>query len=169
MLKKTINSIDKYLFKLLANDGRVSFSDLAQKLSITTPTARGRVKALVKAGILRISGFIDLSTVPDLTVAIVGINIESKDNMDVTLEKLTEMEEVHWAAVVTGHYDIIAEVVVTDGMQGLYNFTCNSLPVLTPKVDSETFIIMKSKNKLLGWKEGLNSWINSTSKSTLSE
>ena len=86
-------------------------------LEVTTPTVRSRMKALIKAGILRVAGLVNLSAVPELTTALIGINIESRGQLSSQLEKLTSLKPVHWAVVVTGRFDVIAEVIVKGGME----------------------------------------------------
>ena len=49
--------------------------------------------------------------------ALVGLNIQSHGKLDQILEKVSRLDNVTWAAVVTGRYDIFAEVVVTGGTQ----------------------------------------------------
>jgi hypothetical protein len=71
---------------------------------------------------LRVAGLVNLSAVSELTTALIGINIESRGQLSIQLEKLTALEPVHWAAVVTGRFDVIAEVIVRDGTEGLYRF-----------------------------------------------
>ena len=43
------------------------------------------------------------------------------------VEALAALDDVNWAAVVTGRYDIIVEVVTAEGMTGLYDFLNVSL------------------------------------------
>ena len=49
--------------------------------------------------------------------------------------------------MVTGRYDIIAEVVTTDGMNGLYEFLNISLQKLGGIQSSEMFVVMKASHK----------------------
>ncbi|MGD9289780.1 MAG: Lrp/AsnC family transcriptional regulator [Desulfobacterales bacterium] len=60
---------------------------------------------------------------------------------------LDSLDNVTWAAVVTGRYDIFAEVVVSGGTQDLYRFTTEIIPKVGNVVKSETFVIIKSRPK----------------------
>ena len=102
MLKPNLDHLDKNLIRLLTADGRLPTAHIAEQLDVTTPTIRSRMKALTKAGILRVAGLVNLSAVPELTTALIGINIESRGQLSEQLEKLTALKPVHWAAVVTG-------------------------------------------------------------------
>ena len=73
-----LDNLDKNLIRLLKQDGRVSTANIAKKLEVTTPTVRSRMRALIEAGMLRVAGLVNLSTAPELTTALIGINIESR-------------------------------------------------------------------------------------------
>jgi Lrp/AsnC family transcriptional regulator for asnA, asnC and gidA len=156
--KLNLDHLDKNLIRLLKQDGRVTTAHIANTLEVTTPTVRSRMKALVKAGILRVAGLVNLSAVSELTTALIGINIESRGQLSIQLEKLTSLEPVHWAAVVTGRFDVIAEVIVRDGMEGLYRFTSVELPTIGRVTHCETFVVMRSSKKWMLPPSGLKAW-----------
>ncbi len=54
-----ITSTDKKIIHLLQNDGRASFSDIAQHLGITPPTAAKRVKDMLTKGTITIRGILN--------------------------------------------------------------------------------------------------------------
>jgi Lrp/AsnC family transcriptional regulator, regulator for asnA, asnC and gidA len=156
--KLNLDTLDKNLIRLLKQDGRVTTAQIATKLEVTTPTVRSRMKALIQAGILRVAGLVNLSAVPELTTALIGINIESHGQLSSQLEKLTSLKPVHWAAVVTGRFDVIAEVVVPDGTEGLYRFTSVDLPTIGRVTHCETFVVMRSGRKWMLTPDGLQEW-----------
>ncbi len=158
MSKPILDKLDKNLIRLLKLDGRVPTAHIADKLGITTPTVRSRMKAMVKAGILRVAGLVNLSTVSGLTTALIGINIESRGQLSNQLEKLTSLKPVHWAVVVTGRFDVIAEVIVQGGMEELYTFTSVDLPTIGRVTHCETFVVMRASRKWMFKPEGLEDW-----------
>jgi DNA-binding Lrp family transcriptional regulator len=85
--KLNLDHLDKNLIRLLKQDGRVTTAHIANTLEVTTPTVRSRMKALVKAGILRVAGLVNLSAVSELTTALIGINIESRGQLSRTTGK----------------------------------------------------------------------------------
>ena len=122
--------------------------------TITISVAAGR-SALVRAGILHVAGLVNPSAASGLTTALIGINIESRGQLAQQLEKLTSMKQVHWAVVVTGRFDIIAEVVVKGGMEDLYTFTSVDLPAVGRVTHCETFVVMRSSRKWIFLPDGL--------------
>jgi DNA-binding Lrp family transcriptional regulator len=56
--------------------------------------------------------------------------------------------------VVTGRYDIIAEVVCVKGKDELYQFTTKTILKIANVVRSETFIMLQSRHNWLCLPEG---------------
>ena len=158
MPEKAIDSLDKKIVCLLTEDGRIPVGDIAARLGVTAPTIRSRIGSLIHSGILRIAGLLNASKLKGLTTAIIGICLERQQLLDEKVEQISNLRQVHWAAVVTGHYDIIVEVVLPDGMPGLYQFLTEDLPRLGDIRSSESFVVMKAKHKWIlipKWEETL--------------
>ncbi len=149
MKKKTLDSLDNKIIRLLTGDGRMPVGDMAARLNVTAPTIRSRINNLEKSGMLKVSGIIDPNQHPQMITALVGMNIQSHGKMNQILEKIARLPNVVWAGVVTGRYDIIAEVVCVRGKEELYKFTTDTILKIGNVVKSETFIIMKSRHNWL--------------------
>jgi Lrp/AsnC family transcriptional regulator for asnA, asnC and gidA len=146
MGKKTLDSMDNKIIRLLCEDGRMSVGDMAKRLHVTTPTVRSRLKSLEETGLLKVCGLIDPDRQPEVTTALVAMSIRSGGKMDQILKKIADLDNVMWAAVVSGRYDIIAEVAFKGGTVELYRFTTETILKMANVVRSETFVVMKSRN-----------------------
>ncbi|MBW1919549.1 MAG: Lrp/AsnC family transcriptional regulator [Deltaproteobacteria bacterium] len=147
MKNDKLDALDKKLAALLVRDGRISAGKAADLLEITPPTVRSRIENLVSSGVLRISGLLNAAKVRELNIALVGICLESHRELDQKIEQISKLSRIHWAAVVTGRFDIIAEVVTPEGIEGLYRFLTQDLPRVGGIRSSESFMVMKSKRK----------------------
>ena len=58
MGKTNLDALDNEIVRLLTKDGRMSIGELANKLDVTAPTVRKRIKDLEKKGIFKVSGLI---------------------------------------------------------------------------------------------------------------
>lgn len=141
-----VDALDKGIIANLVLDGRISLSELAEKTGISRPTAASRLRALAHDGVVRVAGVVDAFRVPGLTVALVGLTVD-KHRLDEKVEQIAGLPEVTWAAVVTGRYDIFAEIVTEDGMSGLYDFLNVSLRDVGGINSSEMFVVMKAKDR----------------------
>ena len=154
-MKKVLDELDRRLVGLLTNDGRMSVGDVANCLGVSAPTVRSRIKSLEQMGLLKISGLIDPAKHQDFTTALVGLNIISQGKLPEVLKKLEQLENISWAAVVTGRYDIMAEVVFKGEMDELYRITSIDIPKVGNVVKSETFVVMKSNSKWVSLPRGI--------------
>lgn len=145
-MKRGLDALDKALIGTLFDDGRLSVSEIAARLGSSTPTVRGRLRQLLASGVLRVAALVSASDTPELTIGIVGLSLDHYD-LDGMVERLAALDVVNWAAVVTGRYDIIAEVATTDGMNGLYDFLNISLQKLGGIQSSEMFVVLKASRK----------------------
>jgi len=146
MKQKEIDALDKAMLAALSGDGRMALQDVGQALGVTNPTVRSRLKTLEQTNILKVSGLVDTSLLDGLVTALIGITLD-KYNLQEKLEQISSLEGVNWAAVVTGRYDVIVEMISTQGMAGLYDFLNEKLDKLGGIKSSETFVVMKAQRK----------------------
>ena len=156
-MRESLDSTDRRLAKLLSSDAQESVNRLADKLELSPPTVRSRLRALIDRNVLRIVGLLNLSERPELISAIVGINANSQGRLDELSQTISELPFVSSVSIVTGRFDLIVEVLVAGDVQDLYRFTSELLPgVADPGVisRSETFVVMKSHNKWVNLSKG---------------
>ena len=155
MDKTNLDTLDNEIIRLLTENGRMPIGEMAKKLNVTSPTIRNRIKDLEKNGIFKVSGLIDPSKHREMITALVAMSIKSDGKLDKILDKIAQLPNVVWAGVVTGRYDIIAEVVCVRGKDELYRFTTNTILKIGNVVRSESFIIMKSRHNWLCLPKGV--------------
>lgn len=156
---KNLDDQDKNLIRLLSEDGRMPVKNLVQKLNISNPTINSRMKNLIKSGVLKIAGLVDIFSTKGLIMALVAIRVKDDSKLDETLALISELDDVHSAIAVTGRFDIFAEVVFAGEIEALYDFMSQKLPALENIGSSESFVVMKAKKKWLLLPSGLiNRW-----------
>jgi Lrp/AsnC family transcriptional regulator, regulator for asnA, asnC and gidA len=153
--KINLDTLDNEIIRLLTEHGRMPIGEMAKKLKVTSPTIRNRIKDLEKSGVFKVSGLIDPNKHQEMITALVTMSIKSDGKMDQILKKIGQLANVAWVGVVTGRYDIIAEVVCIGGKDELYRFTTETILKMGNVVRSETFIIMKSRNNWLRLPDGV--------------
>jgi Lrp/AsnC family transcriptional regulator for asnA, asnC and gidA len=155
MDKANLDTLDNEIIRLLTENGRMPIGEMSKRLNVTPPTIRSRIKNLEKEGLLKVSGIINPNHHPQMITALVAMSIRSHGKMDQILDKIAQLPNVAWAGVVTGRYDIIAEVICVKGKEELYRFTTNTILKIGNVVRSETFILMRSKNNWLCLPKGV--------------
>jgi len=153
--KTKLDILDNKIIRLLTDNGRMPIGEMAQKLDVTAPTVRNRLKELEKKGIFKVSGLIDPSRYREMITALVAISVRTDGKLEQILDRIVNLPNVVWAGVVSGRYDIIAEVICEQGNDELYQFTTETILKMGNIIRSETFIIMKSKQNWLCLPEGV--------------
>ncbi|MDZ4169668.1 MAG: Lrp/AsnC family transcriptional regulator [Coriobacteriia bacterium] len=153
-MRKPITALDKKLIGLFAADGRLPLAEAASMAGVSRPTVTSRVKALVDGGVLRFAALVDASRAGGLTVGLVGVKLDGH-RLEETVTRIADLDDVSWAAVVTGRYDIIAQIVTEGGMDGLYDFVNTGLDSVGGIASSEMFVVMKATGKWSSLPPGL--------------
>lgn len=161
-MKTALDLTDRRLAAALAEDGQASAGELAERLGVSGPTVRSRLKNLLRSGMVRVAGLIDPFRVKGLTVALVGLSLTSHKQLDEKLEQIAALPNVNWAAVVTGRYDILVEIVVSDDMADLYAFLDQDLSQVGGIGTSESFVVMKAKRKWIPLPRGARTWFTAS-------
>ncbi len=142
---KRIDDTNKAIIKQL-QDGRKPFSAIAEELGITENTVRARVNKLVDEGVLTISGEIDPEQIPGLEVVFMGIKLSTMDLQEKAREFL-RLRGVVSVAVVTGRYDLIAQLVLCeDENLSLLQFFSSELKKVSDVLSVETYVVYRSFN-----------------------
>ena len=119
MVKKIaeIDELDLKILKLLEENGRLAFMDIAKKLRLSESTIRKRVQALKENGVIkRFTVEIDPAKIGLNTVAIVGIDVDPPKLLEVA-QKLCDFKEIRCVATSTGDHMIMTEIWTKDGRE----------------------------------------------------
>ncbi len=108
------NNLNREIVKLLQNDGRRPYKEMATALGVSEGTVRNRVKSMQKAGALRIVALVDPTEVRYQADAIVGVKVASNHSVDQVAKRLGKSPDVVYILWVTGRYDLLVEIVTND-------------------------------------------------------
>ncbi|MEM2947335.1 MAG: Lrp/AsnC family transcriptional regulator [Candidatus Bathyarchaeia archaeon] len=112
-----MDELDLKILKLLEEDGRLTFMDIAKKLRLSESTIRKRVQALKENGVIKkFTVEIDPAKIGLNTVAIVGIDVDPPKLLEVS-QKLCEFKEIRCVATSTGDHMIMTEIWTKDGRE----------------------------------------------------
>ena len=105
------NELNRGIIQALRIDGRMAFSEIAQKLNVSEGTIRNRVNAMKTSGVLHIAAITDESAQEYRTEAMLGIRVSSGHDPAVTAARLSEIVDIVYVTWVSGRYDLLIEVV----------------------------------------------------------
>lgn len=141
-----LDSVDQYIIESMRQDGRIAFAQIAQQLNVSPGMIRVRYNRLVEAGILKVVAVTNPLRMGYKTMAMIGIRTEGEKMLQVA-EQVAAFDEVIYLIVVSGRYDIIAEVVCRDHAD-LLRFLTEKLYKVEGVRVSESFMHLKIQKEV---------------------
>jgi Lrp/AsnC family transcriptional regulator, leucine-responsive regulatory protein len=110
-----MDASDRQILALLVEDGRRTYDDIAQRVSLSPPAVKRRLDKLRSGGTLRgFTAVIDHEALGDRTEALIELFFAPGTRLDEVAETLRRYPEVVEAWSVTGEADAIARVRTHD-------------------------------------------------------
>lgn len=143
------NDLNREIVKMLQNDGRRPYKEMATALGVSEGTVRNRVKSMQKAGALRIVALVDPTEVRYQADAIVGVKVASNHSVDQVAKRLGKSPDVVYILWVTGRYDLLVEIV-TNHLHKFHEFLESEIHLQPDIASSEVMSGLKNfKNQFL--------------------
>jgi Lrp/AsnC family transcriptional regulator for asnA, asnC and gidA len=136
-----LDEIDRQIISILQRDGRASFAEIAQQLNVSAGMIRVRYNRLTEMGVIRVVGITNPLRMGYQTMALIGIKVECNKLVEIANE-VAALDEVIYLIIVSGAYDIIAEVVCRD-QNHLLQFLTERLYKIKGVRESESFMHLK--------------------------
>jgi Lrp/AsnC family transcriptional regulator for asnA, asnC and gidA len=136
-----MDEIDHQIISILQKDGRVPLAQIANQLNVSAGMIRVRYNRLAEMGVFRVVAITNPLRMGFQTMALVGINADGKDLLEIA-DKIASLEEVIYLIIVSGSYDIIAEIVCRD-QDHLLQFLTERLYKIEGVRESESFMHLK--------------------------
>ncbi|ALV63846.1 Transcriptional regulator, AsnC family [Thermococcus sp. 2319x1] len=135
-----LDETDKNILRLLQEDGRMSYSEIARRIGIPESTVRLRVKKLIEEGVIRkFAALINPFKAGYNIVAFIAVDIEP-NKIKRAVEELSKLPEVDVLGIATGAHDVLMQVTVKD-LQELENFLIEKLGKIEGIKSTETSIL----------------------------
>ncbi len=162
-----MDNLDLNIAKLLTEDVRMSFKEIASRLDISEPTARNRAKRLIEEGKIHLKALVSPDEFPELIVAFVGVKTASKPSS--SLVEIYKIPSVIYAVNTLGRYDIIACVVAKSRESLAYTMTeelCGEGICDIKLLSSETHVALYNRNLLIPAESVINAMLEDLDKKT---
>jgi Lrp/AsnC family transcriptional regulator, regulator for asnA, asnC and gidA len=125
-------------------EGRKSFKKIADALDVTENTVRSRVNKLCAEGILDFTGNIDPESLKGHRLLYLGVKLTDLD-ISRKGDDFSRLPGVLSAAIVTGRYDPILQVLLNDNFN-LLEFITEHVAKIEGVQTVESFIVYKGYN-----------------------
>ena len=145
-LFENLDEVDHYIIEAMREDGRVAFAQIAQKLNVSPGMIRVRYNRLAELGILKVVAVTNPLLMGYSTMAMIGIRTDGERMLEVA-EKVSAFNEVIYLIVVSGRYDIMAEVVCRDHAD-LLRFLTEKLYKVDGVRETESFMHLRIQKEV---------------------
>jgi Lrp/AsnC family transcriptional regulator for asnA, asnC and gidA len=130
MTHHQLDALDEKILKLIANNARIPFLEVARECNVSGAAIHQRIQKLTNLGVIKGSEFIiDNTKVGYETCAYIGLFLKSPGQFDVVTKALEEIPEVVECHYTTGKYDLFIKIYAKNN-QHLLNVIHNKLQPL---------------------------------------
>lgn len=111
MAYQRLDKLDKQILRLIAEDARIPFLEVARACNVSGAAIHQRIQKLTHLGILKGSQFvIDPEKIGYETCAYIGLNLKNPENFDSVVEELKNIPEVVECHYTTGDFDMFIKI-----------------------------------------------------------
>jgi Lrp/AsnC family transcriptional regulator for asnA, asnC and gidA len=140
-LAPELDEIDQAIVEALRRDGRRAFVQIAARLKVSPGMIRQRYNRLVKSGALKVVAISNPIHRGIKTMALIGIRTDGNQMLEVAAA-VARLKEVVYLVVVSGRFDIVAEVFCRDH-EDLLKFITEKLYTIPGVRETESFMHLK--------------------------
>lgn len=148
-MARSVTPTDRAIIRLLQRNARISYAELSRATDIPESTVRRRMERLQQRGIIQFA----MLAAPDK----LGYEIRAMIGLRVELQKLSEiantlnaLDEVTFAAFLTGSFDVMIQVVV-QSQEALVRFLTEKVARIDGVGSSETFVMPWVMKPITSW------------------
>jgi DNA-binding Lrp family transcriptional regulator len=130
VLIRGIDEIDNRLVNLLLEDGRMSYSDLAERVGLSRTAVKTRVAALERSGVIKgYRAMVDPQAAPEMMIFVMNIETRAED-FEECKRIFTEASETVTIVQTTGNCHLVAICLAPDirTMRAFVNRIYNEVP-----------------------------------------
>ncbi len=110
----TLDKLDFQILSFLQEDGRMSFTVIADKLNVSIGTVRTRFNKLIEDGTVNIIGRVDPDKVGFRCYAHIAVFVRPATLKEKVAQKISKLPEVSFLAMTSGDYDLEVDVMCRD-------------------------------------------------------
>ena len=111
MASQKLDKLDKQILRMIAEDARVPFLEVARACNVSGAAIHQRIQKLNSLVIIKGSKFIiDPEKIGYETCAFIGLNLRNPENFDSVVKRLKDIPEVVECHYTTGDFDLFIKI-----------------------------------------------------------
>lgn len=144
-----VDETDRDIIRILQEDGRRSFADIAAELKLAPSTVQQRTNRLIESGVLKIRGVTDNEIMGINVTANIAIKADGTRLRQVA-DEIAKFPEVSYVVICTGTYDLLIEVGCRDN-DHLLSLLSDKLAKVKGVREMETFVYLRIVKNTYQW------------------
>lgn len=115
MALQKLDRLDRQILKLIADDARIPFLEVARACNVSGAAIHQRIQKLTSIGLLKGSQFVIApEKIGYETCAFIGLNLKNPEDFDKVVEELKKIPEVVECHYTTGNFDMFIKIYATN-------------------------------------------------------
>jgi len=111
MEKYTLDALDKKILKMIAENARIPFLEVARECNVSGAAIHQRIQKLIKTGVIKGTQFqFDPEKMGYETCAYIGLFLKDPSSFDDVVEQLEHIPQVVECHYTTGGYDLFIKL-----------------------------------------------------------
>ncbi|MCF8302203.1 MAG: Lrp/AsnC ligand binding domain-containing protein [Bacteroidales bacterium] len=140
-----IDNLDKKILKLLTQDARLPFLEVARKCNVSGAAVHQRINRMMESGIITGSHFAaDPKALGFSTLAFIGIqvNLTTERTHEEVFERIAKIPEIVECHHITGKYSLLIKIYARNN-EDLKRIIIEKIQSIVEVVSTETFISLE--------------------------
>lgn len=144
-----LDSLDSEIIKLLQQDGRMPYREIARQIGVSEGTVRFRAGRLFQSGAITVIAIPDPFRLGYRILAFTLLKVDP-DRQEHVIKALTAWDEVTYVSSCTGRADIYMQIVCRDH-DHLWDLLYQRIPEIGGVKETETFMELKMHKVSYGY------------------
>lgn len=145
----TLDELDRAILRLLREDGRRSYADIARAVGVSQPTVRQRLDRIVDSGAAYVTVRVNPAAIGFPVDAVICLKVSGRNVREVG-EQIAAMENVAYVGYLIGYYDIQVEAFLRDN-DHLFQFVTEEVSTIEGVASVETWMVMRTQKFNYKW------------------
>lgn len=142
-----LDEVAKQIIEQLQQDGRRPYATIGKAVGLSEAAVRQRVQRLIDAGVMQVVAVTDPLQLGFPRQAMIGIR--ANGDLESIADRIAELDEVDYAVIVTGSFDLLAEVACRDDDHLLE--ILQQVRAVPGVVGTEAFVYLKLRKQTYSW------------------
>ena len=143
-----LDEVSKAIIEQLQQDGRRSYAAIGKVVGLSEAAVRQRVQRLIDSGVMQVVAVTDPLELGFARQAMVGIRATGP--LDPIADAIAELDEVDYAVITAGSFDILAEVVC-ESDEHLLELISQRIRAIPGVAATETFMYLRLRKQTYTW------------------